>query len=258
MVVNVVIVNRSTYVADDDVRAVTEVLQTQVSTHFAPVWGRSANLRFVPMGSPMDMDAWVLTLVDYTGPDSEGEPRSGNVTTRGLPVGKVRVHRDGDRHDWTLAASHELLELLADPHGTLTACRGQLPDMSLYALNVCDPCAARMFSYEIDGVMVSDFVWPTWFAEPFGCVHAPIRFDQQCKIRQPFQLLDGGYAAVVSSVASERARWKRLSASGEEHEIDQFDRLGQRVQREALRPDDGVWCFGRVLLESCPEGGNAY
>ena len=35
--------------------------------------------------------------------------------------------------------------------------------MSLYAYEVCDACEADQFGYDIDGVLVSDFVFPSWF-----------------------------------------------------------------------------------------------
>src|SRR5258708_14506224 len=142
MVVNVMVVNRSSLVADDELRVVADALQRQVSEHLAPVWGRSAALRFVPMGVPIDLDGWILALVDDTD-DGAGEPNGGNVTVRGQPAGSVRVRRGWDSDDWTLAASHELLELLCDPHGPRTGGQGRRPNGTLFALNVCDPCGDR-------------------------------------------------------------------------------------------------------------------
>lgn len=55
--------------------------------------------------------------------------------------------------DWTVTASHELLEMLEDPTGRIYD-RGRLRE-------ICDPVENR--SYLIGGVRLSDFVTPAWF-----------------------------------------------------------------------------------------------
>ena len=61
---------------------------------------------------------------------------------------------------WTVTLSHELLEMLADPWINWCA---QGDDGKIYALEVCDAVEADRMGYEIDGVLVSDFITPSWF-----------------------------------------------------------------------------------------------
>jgi hypothetical protein len=73
---------------------------------------------------------------------------------------------------WTMSASHELLEMLEDPTGSTTR--------DGYALEICDPVETA--GYQLDGVMVSDFVTPAWFTarthrqyDYLGLLHHPRR-----------------------------------------------------------------------------------
>lgn len=56
---------------------------------------------------------------------------------------------------WTLTFSHELLETLADPRAT------SVLGTADYEVEICDP--VQYDAYEIDGVVVSNFVTPAWF-----------------------------------------------------------------------------------------------
>ncbi len=93
--------------------------------------------------------------------------------------------------------SHELLEMLVDPGINLMA---QGPDpsqrsdptaLAFYMYEVCDPCEADQYGYEIDGVTVSDFVHPSWF----GGVQTS-KFDENDQISRPFEIPSGGYIGV--------------------------------------------------------------
>jgi hypothetical protein len=52
----------------------------------------------------------------------------------------------------------------------------------------CDPCEDSQFGYQINGILVSDFVTPHWFH-----TGAPGPYDFQNRITKPLQLLPGGY-----------------------------------------------------------------
>ena len=92
------------------------------------------------------------------------------------PVGYVFVD-DGDgnlRPDWSVSLSHEILELIANPHVNLRV-RGPRPSFApksgeegvrtnfvYYHREVCDPVQEP---YTIDGLQVSNFVLPLYFFE---------------------------------------------------------------------------------------------
>src|SRR5207248_9229881 len=107
--------------------------------------------------------AWPLIVLD--------EPRAVTSVHRdrhGRPYAEVRA---GDH--WPLRASHQLLEMLADPDGQrfmLGRCLGSRARRRQvgYLVEICDPC--QVFHYTIDGVRVSNFVTPDYYrpAAPIG------------------------------------------------------------------------------------------
>jgi len=134
---------------------VAQALQTQVDRDFGPAWGARARVSAAagPVAPP---GSWPIYLVD--GPDAGFGVHLDAV---GVPYAEVRAGVG-----WSLAASHLLLEMIADPRGDrlmdgfdfgafLTHRRVR------YLVEVCEPC--RTFHYVIDGVMVSDFVTPDYY-----------------------------------------------------------------------------------------------
>jgi hypothetical protein len=191
--------NASTVLTDAQISAVVPALQTQVTRDFAPVWGVDADLDFVPSGQQPPAGHWWLTVLDNS--DQAGDLGYHDTTPDGLPLGKIFAATDLQAgSQWTVTASHELLEMLGDPDINLTALSMTGFDVTqnvvgrLYAYEVCDACEADQDGYAINGVAVSDFVYPPWF-ESFRAAGST-QFDYQRKITQPFQLLPGGYISV--------------------------------------------------------------
>ena len=131
-----------------------------------------------------------------------------NVT---LPAIGRHLHAPLAGLQWTVTASHELLEMLGDPDINLTAFVQPNPDAAtglLYAYEVCDACENDQFGYDIDGSLVSDFVYPAWF-ESFR-QPGSTQFDYQKKISKPFELLPGGYIGVFDVTAGNG--WQQIIA----------------------------------------------
>lgn len=205
--IKMAIINASTVVTDESqVKKVVAALQKQVSRDFAPVWGIDADLRYVPKGGKPKPDEWWLAILDDS--DQAGALGYHDVTRQGLPLGKVFAKTDqvyGEQ--WSVTASHELLEMLADPNINLTVFEEAASGGRMYAYEVCDACEAEAFAYRIDGVLVSDFVYPSWF-ESFR--QQGSQFDHSKKISRPFQLLKGGYIGVYNVVGG--GGWTQLQA----------------------------------------------
>jgi hypothetical protein len=98
--------------------------------------------------------------------------------------------------------SHELLEMLADPWINWCAIGG---DGQIYALEVADPVEADNLGYEIDGVLVSDFVTPAWF-EPTEAD----RMDFKRHLSKAGELAPGGYISVLDP----QKGWTQVTARG--------------------------------------------
>src|ERR1700733_1517140 len=194
--IQISIINESTVLADADVTPVVAALQKQVTNDFRPVWGTDAELTIVSKGTQPANGSWWLVLLD----DSDQANALGyhDLTTEGLPIGKVFATSDLKAGtSWTVTASHELLEMLGDPNINLTVFVQNTNTAGiLYAYEVCDACEDDSLGYQIDNILVSDFVYPSWF-ESFR-TEGSTQFDRVNKIQTPFQLLTNGYIGVFT------------------------------------------------------------
>jgi hypothetical protein len=219
--IQVAVINASTVLQDAQVQAIVPALQTQVHRDFAPLWGVDADLTFVGHGATAPSGSWWLTVLDNS--DQAGALGYHDLTDEGLPAGKSFAGTDIQAgNSWTSTVSHELLEMLADPDVNLCAfAQKDGGGMLLYAYEVCDACEADSAGYNIDGVLVSDFVYPAWF-ESFR-KPGSVPFDYRSLIAQPFQLLADGYISQFDT--SNTDGWTQAS--------------GQRLGRYAMRAPVG-------------------
>lgn len=211
---NIVLVNRTTVLTDDQVKNIIPALQAQVTTDFSPVWGLDATLGFFGIGDPdPGPGTWPLLLLDTT-----DQPGAGgyHLDQSGQVFGRVFCRDAIDAGDsWTIDASHELLEMLADP----TA--GTDPSQYVWLQGgewtgkqclreVCDACEAEQFGYSrlgADGspVMLSDFVTPGYFFLPDHSGH--FDFGKHLKAAAPALLVDG-YLGIFDPATGD---WSQVS-----------------------------------------------
>ncbi len=192
--IQIAVMNASTVLTDQQVQGVIPDLQTQVSRDFYPAWGVDCQLTFVPQGTNPPAGHWWLTVLDDS--DQAGALGYHDLTSEGLPLAKVFAGTDLKYgSEWTVTASHELLEMLADPNINLTVFI-QKNDTSgrLYAYEVCDACEADNLAYKINNTQVSDFVYPSWF-EDFRAPNST-QFDYGKHINAPLKLVAGGYIGI--------------------------------------------------------------
>jgi hypothetical protein len=179
---------------------VHKALQPQVSDDFFPAWRVDAQVMFVD--KPI-RNSWWLVILDET---DRNRWLGYHLTIEGKPLGTVFANKTDEAGcPWTVTASHELLEMLADPENNRMICDrsfdpAHLPKFgertaSFYALEVCDPCADEGCAYDKGGRRVSDFILPAWYLKgtPTGQ-----SFDYNKKIQHPFDRSEGGYAGVYS------------------------------------------------------------
>jgi hypothetical protein len=193
--INIAVWNKSTLLTDSQLQDALPAFQTQIHQDFAPVWGVDADLTFVPNGAAPTAGCWQLIVADNT--DVVGDLGYHKLTYEGLPLGFVFAETDRVNGSlWSVTASHELLEMLADPDINLYAFVQTGGNTgTFYAYEVCDACELDEQGYSIGTVRVSDFVFPAWF-EGFRSQNST-RFDHQSHIDEPFKLLPGGYSWIL-------------------------------------------------------------
>jgi hypothetical protein len=215
--VSVALVDETGTVTNADLAALATALQTQVDRDLGPVWGVQAT---VAVAAHSPAGTWKLRI----------------VPPKKLPQGAGGVHLDhngvpyaivGPGPDMTLAASHEFCEMLVDPLGkrmvtapSLDPAAGGRPVS--YLVEVGDPC--EVFSYDIDGVSVSDFV-----RQDFYHPKATDQVDQLSKLSGPLTVPHGCYISWYDPADS---RWHQVRPDGSIVTADRTSKLGENPRRE--------------------------
>lgn len=193
LVPHVALVSDTPSVTLAQVSSVSAALQKQVTRDFGPNWDIDATVDAFDKLESIPADYWPVVLRDdINAPNAAGY----HTDDRGQPFALVQVDAN-----WPLTASHETLEMLADPFGNRTVA-GSPPPQSpgpisgfervIYLAEVCDPCEADQFAYEVNGVKVSDFITPHYY-DPGGTTGAQYSF--RGSLRAPHTVLEGGYVS---------------------------------------------------------------
>jgi hypothetical protein len=187
-----------------DLGALVKALQKFVDGSFAPVWGIPAKL--VVSSTPIK-GAWAIVFLDTA--DAQNALGYHDLTPDGLPLSKAFVKTALDAgQEVSVTACHELAEMLLDPAINLWS---DGPNNTMYAYEACD--AVEEVTFKIDGIEMSDFVYPSFF-EVFR-KPSSTQFDFCKKVSRPFQLLSGGYSLVrqgttVKQIFGSKAKAKRF------------------------------------------------
>ncbi len=181
--------------------AIAAALQRQANEDFAPAWNTSpirvtcpvnvaSDRQFKAALAPTD-PSWPCFFIKTL---DDPQALAYHTTLQGKPVlyvGRDAVMANGGSISTgsvsiSSAASHELLETLADPYADFWASQVNLPDSPLMvALEVCDPVEGD--SYDIDSIAVSNFITPEWFRAGVG------PYDHLSKLATPNAMSPGGY-----------------------------------------------------------------
>ena len=239
LTIPVAVLNATTEMTNDEVAQAVAAVQIQVHRDFAQVWQIDASLEFVPAGQKAPTDSWWVVVLDYS--DLGGALGYHDLTSAGLPMGKVFAATDkANGLSWTVTLSHEILEMLVDPNINRTAFQITPTGSLLHAYEVGDACEADQFAYSIEGQLVSDFLYPAWFY-PL-CQRA--QFDYRNQIRQPFDLLPGGFSLVYD--LTYMTGWHILVADDLRKDYNVRPRVGSR--RERRKTDRRRWIPSRRIL----------
>jgi hypothetical protein len=190
------------------VQAVAAALNVQVTRDLPQFWNVSATVIYLPNAKKIPSGVWPVRLVKSLPPPEGGF----HLDQHNQPYAKVIATPESD--GWTVAASHETLEMLVDPAGNrLQASRSieivnkkiqDGPGEFQYLVEACDPCEADNYGYSIQGVAVSDFITPHFY-DPVTV--SGTRYSFTGAIKAPRQILPGGY---ISYVNQETNKWQQI------------------------------------------------
>jgi len=231
--IHVAFINNST-VSDKEVNTVLVALQQQVSFQFSRAWGITAQLHFYPKSITNSIPSgyWQIELLNNT--DGSGAlgyhmppfypgapgilPNPTNTLPKTVPCARVFTTTSNTAlgsGNWSTVASHELLEMLADPNGSHaswispilpTSPPTAITVQALILREVCDPVESIAQAYKIGTVLVSDFVTPAWY-DYFSLVPsipkraAPV-FNIRGNLKTPLTIVPDGSATIYYGAIS--------------------------------------------------------
>ena len=202
--IHVALVSDQSQVALNELTAVAAALQKQVLRDFGPIWGIQADVSAFATLEDVPLDYWPVIIKDDIGTD---DAAGYHQDQNGQPYSLVQYSQD-----WTLTASHEVLEMLGDPFGRRMIA-GESPVKNQgrvqFLVEVCDPSEATAFAYRVNGILVSDFYTPSFF-DAAGSGGARYSFTNA--IKHPREVLRGGYLSWYAPAT--RQWWQRTWFSG--------------------------------------------
>lgn len=173
--------------------AVATAIQIQVNRDLSQFWPISATISVGDPDVKPAPNVWPVYIVDS------------------LPPGEGGYHMDKNNNQpyavilngagWTVATSHEVVEMLVDPFGNrLQSARNidvngstlSLGNKSVsYLVEIADPVESH--GYVIDGVAVSDFITPAYYQDGSSGLH----YDFMGRLNAPVSILPGGYISWI-------------------------------------------------------------
>lgn len=213
--IHVALVADGSQIGLDELTSAAAALQKQVLRDFGPIWGIQADVSAFATLEQIPLDYWPVIIRDDIGSDTAA---GFHQDQNGQPYSLVKYSAD-----WTLTASHEVLEMLGDPFGRRMVA-GDSPIKGQgrvqFLVEVCDPSEAFEFTYSVNGVIVSDFYTPHFFdsAKSGGA-----RYSFTNAIKRPRQVLRGGYLSWYTPAS--REWWQRTWFSGSKPKDSNLGRL---------------------------------
>jgi hypothetical protein len=183
----IAVINESTAISASAVKGMLPAFSSQWNNELNQIWGvGGAQFVFVDQGTRPPAGSWWVVFLDDS--DQAEALAYHDLTDEGLPISKVFVKTIlADSASVSVGAAHEICEMAVDPwlNGAYQDSQG-----IFWAGEVCDPVEDDQYGYEINGVLVTDFVTPNWF----GHQHAAGDLDYRKQARTAFEVLSGGYA----------------------------------------------------------------
>ena len=186
------------------VQSAAAAINIQVMRDLPQFWNIRATVRYLPDPKSIPVGVWPVFLKSKLPPTEGGV----HLDKKNQPYALVAAKADSS--EWTIDASHEILEMLVDPSGNrlqpsraIEIVGNGVEDAAgefEYVVEVCDPCEADQYAYSIQGINVSDFITPHFY-DPV--VADGTRYSFGGNIKRPRELLPGGYISFANPQSQE-------------------------------------------------------
>jgi hypothetical protein len=238
LVVNLALVSEVEGHDPSDVARVSGALQKQASRDFSPYWEVEATVDAYPRLEDVPVGYWPMVVkTDIEVPGAAGI----HLDDNGQPFALITMS-----DSWSLTASHEMVEMLADPMGNrLVPGQSPHPDQGRveFLVEVADPSEAAEFGYTSNDILVSDFYTPRFF-DPVPTENC--RYSYTGAIKEPRTILRGGYISWHDPTSNE---WWQQLWFGDEPE---FRNLG--VLEEASKMSIRSWIDSQTQHPGIDQG----
>jgi len=188
--------------------AAAAALNVQVVRDLPQHWPITASVTYLPDPNNIPPGVWPIFLVASLPPREGGFHQD----KHNQPYSKVIATPSSD--EWTIDASHELIEMLVDPYGNRMQTSRSIvisgdsvidgDGQFNYLVEAADPCEADAFAYQIQGIAVSDFITPHYYD---AVKTDGTKYSFTGAITAPRQLLKGGYISYVDLATNE---WQQI------------------------------------------------
>jgi hypothetical protein len=222
----VALIDETGEISFNDLAKVATAINLQVNRDLGPIWHVRATVSAIEDLDMLPLGVSPIFIVASLPPGEGGV----HLTQHRQPYALVAL---GD--GWTIAASHECLEMLVDPSGnhlypsTAIAVNGgkiqDAPGKFEYLVEVCDPSEAEPFAYAIDDVTVSDFYTPHFF-DPVAATG--VRYSFTGAITRPREVLQNGYLSWFNAASGTMQQLKYMGTP-------QIVDLGSATGSQSLR-----------------------
>jgi hypothetical protein len=203
LIQQVALVSESKSIDLPEVTRVAAALDKQATRDFGPIWGVNSSIHAFASLEEVPLGYWPMIIKDDIGfqgaagihLDKDGQP--------------FALITSGD--EWALTASHETLEMLADPFGNRTIAGPSIkPGQGRvsFLVEVSDPSESAEFAYSVNDIVVSDFYTSAYF-DPVKATG--VRYSFTGAITEPRQVLKGGYLSWQEPVSG---HWFQASFFG--------------------------------------------
>lgn len=186
----------------DEIARVSAAIQWQIVRDVAPLWAVNATVSAFPTLDNVPVGYWPVIVTNR----DLGSESGVHLDDVGAPYAFVAFEPS-----WSIAASHEAIEMIIDPYGSRTV-PGSSPIADQgrveFLVEACDPCQAAAHAYTVDDILVSDFYTSRYF-DPVTTDGT--RYSYTGAITAPRQILPGGYLSWHEPVTNRW--WQRHVAS---------------------------------------------